>query len=95
MVQVKPKKGYKMKNMNSRNAKRLAVLIPALLGGMAWGQEAKLPTIVVTDSKSADDAYRVESTYSIGPLGAERLLDIPNSIAIALLASIPGTNANR
>lgn len=69
----------------------LALLIPALVSSMAQAQEATLPTIVVTDSKTADEAYRVESVRTLGPLGNERLLEIPNSIAILPAVLIENT----
>ncbi len=91
-----------MKNTNSRNAKPLAMLIAGLLGGMAYGQETTLPTVVVKGSApkpgsqgSVEDAYRVPSVYSLGPLGTAKLLDTPNSISIlpeALIENVQATS---
>lgn len=67
---------------DSLRLKYLFMAIPVLLAGAANAQEATLPTIVVTDTKKADNDYRAESPATIGPLGSEKLLDIPNSIAI-------------
>ena len=83
-----------------RNVKCLTILIQALLCGMAYGQETILPTIVVTatrpsDQGGADNAYRVESVHSLGPLGNAKLLDTPNSIVIlpaALLENVQATS---
>jgi iron complex outermembrane recepter protein len=91
-----------LKNTNNLNAKRLAVLISALLGGVAYGQETTLSTIEVSSNVlkvakqgSVEDAYRVESLYSLGPLGTAKLLDTPNSIAIlpsALIENVQATS---
>jgi iron complex outermembrane recepter protein len=77
-----------MKRAKSGNTRRVAILLPALFAATAWAQEVKLPNVVVTDSKSSDDPYRAETVYTLGPLGSERLLDIPNSIAILPAALI-------
>lgn len=89
-----------MKNANSRNAQRLAILVSALLSGMAYGQETILSTIEVkanvprpTNQGSAEDAYRVDSVYSLGPLGTAKLLDTPNSIAILPAALLENVQA--
>ena len=91
-----------MKNSNYRNARQLAMLIPGLLGGMAYGQDTTLPTatVVVTGSLlkpgnegSAEQAYRVPSVYSRGPLGSAKLQDIPNSMMLLPEALIENTQA--
>ena len=87
-----------MKYATCQNARCLAILIPALLCGTAHGQETKLPTVVVTANRpanqsSADNAYRVESVYSAGPLGNAKLLDTPNSIVILPASLIENVQA--
>jgi len=68
-----------MKYMGDRNARRLAALLVGLCAGTAYGQESKLPAIEVKaealkpNQGSAEAAYRVDSTYSLGPLGTAKL----------------------
>ena len=82
------------------NMKRAALLIATLLGGLAHGQETKLPTIEVkaeaprpANQGSAEDGYRVDAVNSVGPLGTTKLLDIPNSIVILPAALIENVQA--
>jgi iron complex outermembrane receptor protein len=45
-------------------------------------QPAALPRVTVVGNKESDDSYRVESVDSIGPLGSQKLLDVPYTIGI-------------
>ena len=57
----------------------------------------KLKEISVTAKKindgSADDGYRVDAPRSLGPLGNQKLLDIPNSMGIVSSALIENVQA--
>ena len=70
-----------------KNALHLAILMAGLPGGLAYGQQSTLPAIEIKAAAlpptgSAEAAYRVESTYSRGPLGAAKLQDLPNSVVV-------------
>ena len=52
-------------------------------------EAAPVPRVIITGTAqrpartgSADDAYRVDATRSLGPLGTAPLLDVPNSILV-------------
>jgi len=45
-------------------------------------QPAALPRVTVVGNKESDDSYRVESVDSLGPLGSQKLLDVPYTIGI-------------
>jgi iron complex outermembrane receptor protein len=44
-------------------------------------QAPALPHVTVTSKKESDD-YRVQSTDSLGPLGSQKLLDVPYSVGV-------------
>ena len=54
--------------------------MPHVADAQAQTQPA-LPHVVVEGKKESDD-YRVQSTDSIGPLGSQKLLDVPYSVGI-------------
>jgi iron complex outermembrane receptor protein len=56
-------------------------------------QQPALPRIVVSGSKSTDDNYRVDTVSTLGPLGNEKLLDVPFSVGVLTETLIENSQA--